>query len=350
MTTFADMSLLLMAFFALMYSFINVDVHEQAKFAASVRGGFGVELLEVSNAETLTLKSGEQYTKAKRTGSPDVLGFGAKEKKVDASGLQGGLSSEYSTLGEGDLMKLEEVLSDEMEAGRVKIKVDADDLVVELQSFATSGGKNISVIASAGRQLIHPSTLIIAAKVADLEKTLAKNIQVSKQDLAADDPDFEDRKRDAQDKYNKLIKEFDDEILANKFVVKLKEDELIVRLASVEAFISGSARLNPQSRRILDKLGGSLRADAGKIRIEGHTDNIPIIFSERFISNWDLSAARSSSVAAALIEDSGLKASRLMVAGFADTQPLASNDTEQGRKRNRRIDIIVRGVAGVGAD
>ena len=86
-----------------------------------------------------------------------------------------------------------------------------------------------------------------------------------------------------------------------------------------------------------DKLGvGSLRAGAGKIRIEGHTDNIPIIFSERFISNWDLSAARSSSVAAALIEDSGLKASRLMVAGFADTQPLASNDTEQGRKRNRR--------------
>ena len=77
------------------------------------------------------------------------------------------------------------------------------------------------------------------------------------------------------------------------------------------------------------------------MRIEGHTDNIPVAFSETFNSNWDLSAARAASVASYLTDRSGLASERVEVIGFADTVPLASNDSADGRSRNRRIEIRI---------
>ncbi|MEK9986006.1 MAG: OmpA family protein, partial [Opitutae bacterium] len=79
------------------------------------------------------------------------------------------------------------------------------------------------------------------------------------------------------------------------------------------------------------------------IRVEGHTDNVPVGFSERFRSNWDLSSARSASVANYLIDNTNLEPGRLSVSGFADSKPVASNDTAEGRARNRRIEVIVDG-------
>ena len=73
----------------------------------------------------------------------------------------------------------------------------------------------------------------------------------------------------------------------------------------------------------------------------GHTDNVPIAFSRRFQSNWDLSAARSSSVADYLLENGYTDAGRVTVTGFADTIPVASNDTSEGRSKNRRIEIMI---------
>ena len=77
------------------------------------------------------------------------------------------------------------------------------------------------------------------------------------------------------------------------------------------------------------------------MRVEGHTDNVPIAFSDRFISNWDLSAARAASVASFFSESVGVDMSRMKVAGFADTKPEDTNDTPAGRATNRRIEIIV---------
>jgi len=340
------MSLLLMAFFALMYSFINVDVHEQAKFAASVRGGFGVELLEVNESDDPDNSSGSgAYHDNQNSGSPTTVGFRALDYSVDRSGIEKGLGSKFDVIGVGQLKSLlDDALSAEMESGRVKIKVDADDLVVELQSFATSGDEaTIKRVSNEGRVLITDDALAVATKVAKLQAIAGRNIKLFKPRLFTSDDRLQERKKNAQETYNTLIKEFDDDIQAEKLDITLREDEVTIRLASVGAFFSGSARLNPKSRLMVGKLGSSLRADAGKIRIEGHTDNIPIIFSERFISNWDLSAARSSSVAAVLIEDSGLKANLLVISGFGETKPLASNDTAEGRSKNRRIDIIIQG-------
>ena len=77
------------------------------------------------------------------------------------------------------------------------------------------------------------------------------------------------------------------------------------------------------------------------MRVEGHTDNVPIAFSDRFISNWDLSAARAASVASFFSESVGVDMARMKVAGFADTKPQDTNETRAGRAVNRRIEIIV---------
>ena len=79
------------------------------------------------------------------------------------------------------------------------------------------------------------------------------------------------------------------------------------------------------------------------ITIEGHTDNVPIAFSERFRTNWDLSAARSAAVADYLLANADIGDGRITVSGYADTKPIASNDNSTGRSRNRRIEIIVDG-------
>ena len=120
-------------------------------------------------------------------------------------------------------------------------------------------------------------------------------------------------------------------------------DKIIVRLAERGSFRSGYADLQQGFKPLLNKVGASISNAVGLITIEGHTDNVPMAFSERFRSNWDLSAARSAAVADYLLNNSNLEDGRVTVTGFADTKPLASNDTAAGRSKNRRIEVIIDG-------
>jgi chemotaxis protein MotB len=81
----------------------------------------------------------------------------------------------------------------------------------------------------------------------------------------------------------------------------------------------------------------------GIVKIEGHTDNVPVGFSSRYRSNWDLSSARSAAVADYILGSTNLQPGNVSVAGFADSKPIASNDTTDGRARNRRIEVLVDG-------
>lgn len=128
--------------------------------------------------------------------------------------------------------------------------------------------------------------------------------------------------------------------------VRVREDErgLVISLASDAYFRPGSADLNiEEARGLLQKISGLLSsADlAGrKFRIEGHTDNTPTGPGSPFVSNWELSTARANNVLHYLV-DLGVKEEQFQVAGFADTEPIANNDTEEGRAYNRRIEIII---------
>jgi chemotaxis protein MotB len=105
-------------------------------------------------------------------------------------------------------------------------------------------------------------------------------------------------------------------------------------------FDSGSDQLVLQGRELLDALAEDLMAMKNQIRIEGHTDNVPIT-TARFPSNWELSTARATTIVAYLIQKYAFKPENLSGSGFAEFCPIAPNDTAEGRARNRRVDIVV---------
>ena len=115
--------------------------------------------------------------------------------------------------------------------------------------------------------------------------------------------------------------------------------DIVVLLRGEGLFESGSAEVRPRFLPTIARIGRALEDRAGTVRVVGHSDNVPIS-TARFPSNWELSRARAASIARELAREMS-DSSRLRVDGLADTQPIASNDTADGRRRNRRIEIIV---------
>jgi chemotaxis protein MotB len=104
-------------------------------------------------------------------------------------------------------------------------------------------------------------------------------------------------------------------------------------------FASASADLKAQAETLLQNLVGMLQRHTGRISVEGHTDDIPIA-TARYPSNWELSAARASTVARYLILH-GIAADRVQAVGYADTQPRSANNSSAGRARNRRVSLVI---------
>jgi chemotaxis protein MotB len=142
----------------------------------------------------------------------------------------------------------------------------------------------------------------------------------------------------------KAVSVFNPEIKSNKVKVTHDERGLVISLASDAFFNPASARINiEQTRDILIRLAALLASEeigGRKLRIEGHTDNETTDPAGPWQDNWELSTARSISVLRYLA-DIGIDERRFQVAGFADTMPLSSNDTPEGRAYNRRVDIII---------
>ncbi|MFZ2289990.1 MAG: MotB family protein [Halopseudomonas yangmingensis] len=132
----------------------------------------------------------------------------------------------------------------------------------------------------------------------------------------------------------------EDDISQGKLQLEQDRRRIIIRVEEKGSFPSGSAEMSAGFDNMLEKIAGVLSRMPGDITVEGHTDNIPIN-TYRFESNWDLSAARASSVANALLHAKTLNPERMRVQGFAETRPRASNDWPETRALNRRVEIIV---------
>ena len=115
---------------------------------------------------------------------------------------------------------------------------------------------------------------------------------------------------------------------------------LIITLGEGGFFDSGSDELKPEGRVLLDAIATGLAGADNHIRVEGHTDNVPIRNSH-FPSNWELSTSRATKIVAYLISNFGFAPNRLSAEGYSEYRPIATNDTDEGRARNRRIDMVV---------
>lgn len=128
--------------------------------------------------------------------------------------------------------------------------------------------------------------------------------------------------------------------LDGKIQIRSDADSITISLADNLLFDSGSADLRPGSQDVLNQVAAALRGLPNEMRIEGHTDNVPVNNAD-FASNWELSAARASRVLRFMREQGGLTGNDLFLAGYAETHPIADNSTPEGRALNRRADIVI---------
>ncbi len=127
--------------------------------------------------------------------------------------------------------------------------------------------------------------------------------------------------------------------IAGDVAVEIEERGVVVHLTETVLFELGRARLQEDAKRLLREVAPVLVKSGRPIMIEGHTDNLPIRTLE-YPSNWQLSAARAANVVYFLTRRCGVPEAQISAAAYADQRPIASNDTEEGRRQNRRVDIV----------
>ena len=150
----------------------------------------------------------------------------------------------------------------------------------------------------------------------------------------------EERAANRLAEYNSMLKQLKSMIDSGKLNVRIVRNKMVIELPEAVLFASGSAKLKKEGVRVLAELGPVLASIKGReFQVGGHTDNKPIR-TARFPSNWELSGARAIDVAELLIEY-GVPGNRISAAAYADTQPVESNDTAEGRAKNRRIEIAL---------
>ncbi len=141
-----------------------------------------------------------------------------------------------------------------------------------------------------------------------------------------------------------LTQALQDEIKAGKVDIHMESRGLVLSLRQAAFFPSGDDSIDPATYSTLEKISQTLHKLPNSIRLEGHTDAVPI-HSARFRSNWELSAARGIAMLELLSARYQIPKERLAVAGYADTIPVESNATPAGRAHNRRVDIVILGHA-----
>ena len=147
-------------------------------------------------------------------------------------------------------------------------------------------------------------------------------------------------KDDLEQVRRELEQKLSSQVATRTISIQMGRDGLVISLREAGFFSSGSATPKPESLPALRQIAASLSHTPYDLRIEGHTDNIPIHTTE-FDSNWELSAARATRIARFFIDLKIISPGRISAAGYAEFHPVAGNDTADGRAENRRVDLVV---------
>ncbi len=142
-----------------------------------------------------------------------------------------------------------------------------------------------------------------------------------------------------------ILEEYADSVgLGEEIILSVEERGLVVRFMDSVLFDSGKADLKPESKKILKNVADILNREEFKdklIKVEGHTDTDPIIYSKKYPTNWELSAIRATNVLRYLVEEGNIEGNRISSSGYSYYRPIAPNDTPENKAKNRRVDIVI---------
>ena len=156
-------------------------------------------------------------------------------------------------------------------------------------------------------------------------------------DNPTDSPTESEELTEMQEEIQKVL---EDSKLSGQVKLEVNERGLLIRFLENVLFDSGKADLKPQAMEIIDKVSDILKETPKKVLVEGHTDNIPIS-NYKFPSNWELSTTRAVNVVKYMIDHSGIDPVRFSAAGYADQHPISENNSIEGRRSNRRVDMVI---------
>lgn len=341
MSTFADLATLLMAFFVLLVSQTRVADPDEWNALGSIfresmglftdQGGDEIPIGDVENTVNFRNQATETAFVVKEKTTAEV----PKEVILAVTELAG----QFDTYADMEILK--DTLAKAVAAGKVVLKSEGGKLVVTVQGDADNDEVADDDDESEEGE-IDQELLELYAKIADVQAEIETEVEVEHVDLdrttLARDEGYEER---ITQQFEALKVNLQREVDAGLAKIEMIDKKIVVKLASQDSFESGFASLRASFLPTLGRVRDAIAGTPERITVSGHTDNVPMTFSDRFRSNWDLSSARASAVADFMLKDPNIQQSRLRVYGFADTRPSTSNDTREGRAENRRIEIEI---------
>ncbi len=359
MATFADMATLLMAFFVLILSFAEFNVPKFKQISGSLKNAFGIQRVvpvveQPQGTTVLSLSFSPNPT-------PSVQeNLKQQTTETDQPKVELQTKKQDNTKDDGeneDAKELAENIKDAISRGDIDVEVLGEKVVVNftptdadekelpqllketldtIQSLKASAGKSETdvLIGGTDKQLAMLATASSVQGKNDAESSEGNN--------SGESPDIsqeEEKKAEiAEDKFKVALKE---EIGQGLIDIERNEDKVIITVGSGGAFKSGSADLTSKAKKIMSKIAEVNEKGRSEILVSGHTDNKPLTFGSIYRDNWDLAAARSSSVVQELASTGKLKPERMKAISYGETQPVASNEDSKGREKNRRIEIEI---------
>lgn len=209
---------------------------------------------------------------------------------------------------------------------------------IVLYSLSSVDAEKFAALSRALQQSLGgQGTVLIEAPDAAIGPDAHHPIEIDQGISKIHDDDFLMQMSMVQQQVQKLMEEVG---LSAQIEMTTEERGLVISVQDTVLFATGSAELTPRARELMGKLGLILLQTPNYIRIEGHTDNVPIN-TPRFPSNWELSVGRATSVVQHLIALHNFPSERLSATGYSEYRPKATNDTAAGRQKNRRVDFVI---------
>ena len=357
MATFADMATLLMAFFVLILSFAEFNVPKFKQISGSLKNAFGVQRLvpvveQPKGTTVLSLNfSPSPSPSVTKQMTQQTTNLEKKELEVKTEEDEGGEQDKSAN-------ELVEALQEAVDKGEIKVEAIGEAVKVEIgdnQTLAKDLPKlieeTLEAIEEAKNKTGNTEQEVLFGGIEEKLKELASLAQKeadgetkgSSQDrgTGVDDDDKSAKEASANQAANELEVALKSEIDKGLVNVERKDGKIFVTVGSGGAFASGSAELTSQARQIMAKIANKGVGETGTVTVSGHTDNVPLMFGGNFRDNWDLAAARASSVVQELEKAGNISTDRMKAVSFGESKPVDSNETASGREKNRRIEIEI---------
>jgi len=379
MATFADMATLLMAFFVLILSFAEMNVPKFKQISGSMKDAFGVQRLvpvveqpkgttvlslnfspspSQSLTNEVTSDTQDETKKELKTPTDTDKSEGAdklQEGEKDNEGL-GGEGKDGKTAKEAANQRLAQALAEIAGETNIEVKMVNGQVAVDMKAAESSPEEmveklkriaNAIQIAEIATDQKTDEILFagVSSNVAKLISAISKieNQEGGKQGSENNEQDTGTNQaadKKAKEAADKLKVALSENIGSGSVEVEKRDGKVFVTLGAGGAFQSGSAELTPDAKALIAKLSKDAIDQNSSLTITGHTDNVPIA-NFKYSDNWELAAARASSVARSVQNAGIIGGDRIKIVSQGENSPVADNNTPAGREKNRRIEIEI---------